>query len=53
MITGGLSDGASTTAEMFDVSTGRKCSLTDLPEARFGHTQVCIFSMKMCSNEFA
>ena len=41
LITGGSSSNeARTTAEVYEVSTGRHCILPQLPDDRYGHTQV-------------
>ena len=43
IITGGVE--ASTAAEVYDVSTGQHCRLTDLPNNRYWHTQVIFYNI--------
>ena len=40
LITGGYNDGVGKSVELLDVNTFQGCEIRDLPEARYGHTQV-------------
>ena len=40
LITGGWNDDVLTTAEVYDVSTGGSCEVSQLPDMRFYHTEV-------------
>ena len=40
IITGGMNDGARNAAEVYDVLTGKRCTLPKLPDNRDRHVQV-------------